>query len=141
MPFDLQNRIARDALLLYRFRYVDPLTGNWVRARYVATIEEIRARHGEWQIIDGPEVRRGGAEMWRPFRSDRPRARSPLDPPPLPLHPCAIDAIEASLARVFLRRYVTWCARRRRFAAMEGAARLHRELAPQRADSAPGIAT
>jgi len=29
---------------------------------------------------------------------------------------------------MFLRRYVTYCARRRRFAQMEGAARLRREI-------------
>ena len=44
----------------------------------------------------------------------------------------AIDALEAHLVphlvRVFLRRYVTYCARRRRFAAMNGAARLYAEL-------------
>ena len=36
----------------------------------------------------------------------------------------AIDGIEAYLVRTFLRRYVTYCARRGRFAAMNGAARL-----------------
>jgi hypothetical protein len=41
----------------------------------------------------------------------------------------AIDALEAHLVRVFLRRYVTYCARRRRFAAMNGAARLYAEFA------------
>ena len=37
----------------------------------------------------------------------------------------AIDALEVSLVRVFLRRYTTYCARRRRFGAMNGAARLY----------------
>jgi hypothetical protein len=37
----------------------------------------------------------------------------------------ALDPIERFLALVFLRRYVTWCARRRLFAAMEGAAVLY----------------
>ena len=40
----------------------------------------------------------------------------------------AIDATERLLLRVFLRRYVTWCARQRRFAAMQGAARLYCEV-------------
>ncbi len=40
----------------------------------------------------------------------------------------SIDALEGFLVRVFLRRYVTYCARRRRFAAMNGAARLYREF-------------
>ena len=40
----------------------------------------------------------------------------------------AIDAAEAFLVAVFLRRYITYCARRRRFAAMNGAARLYAEI-------------
>ncbi len=47
--------------------------------------------------------------------------------PPPELQP-AIDAAEAFLVAVFLRRYVTYCARRGRFAAMNGAARLYSEL-------------
>ena len=38
------------------------------------------------------------------------------------------DALEVFLMRLFLRRYVTYCARRRRFAAINGAARLYREI-------------
>ena len=44
----------------------------------------------------------------------------------------AIDAAEAFLVRLFLRRYVTHCARRRRFAAMNGAARLFAEVGAPR---------
>ena len=47
--------------------------------------------------------------------------------PPPQLQP-VIDAAEAMLARLFLRRYVTYCARRRRFTQMEGAARLFAEI-------------
>lgn len=32
---------------LYAFRYRNPRTGNWVRARYVAPLEEIAKRHAE----------------------------------------------------------------------------------------------
>ena len=39
-----------------------------------------------------------------------------------------IDAAEAFLLTVFLRRYVTYCARRGRIAAMNGAARLYVEI-------------
>jgi len=42
--------------------------------------------------------------------------------------PLAIDATERFLLRLFLRRYITLCARRRRFAAMLGTARLFREV-------------
>ena len=37
--------------------------------------------------------------------------------------PPRIDTEERYLLRLFLRRYVTWCARQRRFAQMQGAAR------------------
>ena len=40
----------------------------------------------------------------------------------------AIDAAEAFLLAVFLRRYVTYCARRCRFAEMNGAARLFAQI-------------
>jgi hypothetical protein len=57
----------------------------------------------------------------------------------LPSHPQAartepaIDCTEAFLARLFLRRYVTFCARRGRYAAMNGAAVLFAEVgAPAR---------
>jgi hypothetical protein len=38
------------------------------------------------------------------------------------------DQLERFLVLLFLRRYVTYCARRRRFAAMTGAAVLFRQL-------------
>jgi len=47
--------------------------------------------------------------------------------PPLELQP-SLDATEVSLVRLFLRRYVTYCARRGRYAQMNGAANLFREL-------------
>ena len=39
------------------FRYRDPLTGKWVKARYVAERHEIAARYAEWEIIGSPEIR------------------------------------------------------------------------------------
>ena len=39
-----------------------------------------------------------------------------------------MDALEVFLVRLFLRRYVTYCARRQRYAAMDGAARLYLDL-------------
>ena len=56
--------------------------------------------------------------MFTPFREGT--ERPPELAPPL-------DALERFLARLFLRRYVTWCARRRWFGHMKGAARLFRE--------------
>lgn len=117
-------------LALFAFKYRDPRTGKWIRARYLAELHEIKARHAEYEIIEPPEIRdvnpdtryfapefnaMMNAEMRR-FR-ERPPELQP-----------AIDALEASLVRTFLRRYVTYCARRRRFAAMNGAARLLAEV-------------
>jgi len=42
--------------------------------------------------------------------------------------PPSLDALEAFLAKVFLRRYVSYCARRRRYSRMEGAARQHQQI-------------
>jgi hypothetical protein len=53
-----------------------------------------------------------------------PIAEKPLELQPHLAMPPRIDATERYLLRVFLPRYITWCARRRRFAAMQGAARL-----------------
>ena len=42
---------------LYPFRYRDPLTGKWVKARYVAERHEIAARYQEWEITGAAEIR------------------------------------------------------------------------------------
>ncbi len=42
---------------LFAFRYRDPRTGRWVRARYLAELHEIKARCAEWEIIGPPEIR------------------------------------------------------------------------------------
>ena len=42
--------------------------------------------------------------------------------------PPAIDSVECFLTTLFLRRYVTYCARRRCYAQMQGAARLLSEI-------------
>ena len=43
-------------LELFPFRYRDPRTGKWVRARYVATREQIADRHAEWEITGPAEI-------------------------------------------------------------------------------------
>lgn len=121
-------------LELYPFRYRDPLTGRWINARYKATGEEIAARHGEWEITGPAEVRSPIDGPFKPYRVARddeltrleelaPQISPHLDRPP------AVDAAECSLIALFLRRYVTYCARRRRYAQMQGAAHLYREIA------------
>ena len=114
-------------LELFAFRYRDPRTGKWVRARYVAELH--KARHTEYELIGPPEIRNVdpdalyfapdfnammNAEIRR-FR-ERPPELQPV-----------MDVFEVFLVQLFLRRYITYCARRGRFAAMNGAARLYLE--------------
>jgi len=55
-------------VLLYPFRFVDPLTGKWVRARYRATREELDQRYAQWEITGEPEVCKGEAGSFNPYR-------------------------------------------------------------------------
>jgi hypothetical protein len=121
------------AVELFPFRYRDPLTGRWVNARYKATPEEIAARFAEWKITGPAEVRSPVTGAFNPYRvvpyaevkrlqEPAPQINPHLDRPP------AIDAAECFLTALFLRRYVTYCARRRRYAHMQGAARLYGEI-------------
>ena len=127
-------------LLLYPFRYFDPIRRRWIRARYVAERHVIESSYAQWEIIGEPEIHsRGGERDWfNPWAKMPPRPRAHLppveepppdhgptpDPPPVEQPPPIEDQLERFLVLLFLRRYVTWCARRRRFAAMNGAARL-----------------
>ena len=52
----------------------------------------------------------------------------PLELQPHRAMPPRIDATERYLLRVFLRRYISWCARRGRFKEMQGAARLFQNI-------------
>src|SRR5580765_8401394 len=102
-------------LELYPFRYRDPRTGKWVRARYVAELDQIKARHAEYEIIGPPEIRDVNPDA-RYFAPDfnammNAEMRRFRERPP-ELQP-TIDALEAFLVRLFLRRYVRYCARRR----------------------------
>jgi hypothetical protein len=126
---------AMPPIELFPFRFLDPVSGKWRRARYVATREEIAARHaaGEWEIVGPPEIRRdepvqmfglgqtGAAPAVAAHTKDQPPEVQPV-----------VTAAERLLLCLFLRRYVTWCARHRRFAAMQGAAQLHRDVCGNR---------
>jgi hypothetical protein len=48
---------APDVLSLYPFRFRDPVSGKWQRARYVAERHVITERYAEWEIIGPPELR------------------------------------------------------------------------------------
>ena len=112
-------------LELFAFRYRDPRTGKWIRARYRATLEEIAQRYPQFEIIDPAAIRDVDPEArnFSPHRHPLDAALRRYNERPPELQP-AIDATEAFLLAVFLRRYVTYCARRRKYAAMNGAARL-----------------
>jgi hypothetical protein len=119
-------------LVLYPFRYRDPLTGKWLRARYVATREDIAARHKQWEIIGPPEIRQVAGEHTsgfmapaRPTPQSAPNCDSNADMQP---RGDSLHALEAFLLRLFLQRYATWCVRTRRYAQAQGAARLAREV-------------
>jgi hypothetical protein len=58
-------------LELFAFRYRDPRTGKWIRARYVAELHEIAARHAEFEIIGPAEIRDVDSDA-RYFTPQRP---------------------------------------------------------------------
>jgi hypothetical protein len=125
-------------LELFPFRYRDARTGRWVKARYKGTPEEIAIRYAEWEITGPAELRSDVGGAFNPYRFvphaelRRLQEEAPEINPHL-ARPPAVDAIEwvvvgCVVVAIFLRRYVTYCACRRRYSQMESAARLHREI-------------
>jgi len=57
----------------HAFHFRDPLTGKWVRARYVAERHELTARYAEYEIIGPPEIREvdADARYFNPLRDER----------------------------------------------------------------------
>lgn len=121
-------------LRLYPFRYRDSLSGLWIKARYKASVEDIRARYAEWMIDGEPEIRGNVPSLgFNPHPRWTDGVATAPSEPELVIQPQRaklpeLDSIEAFLVAAFLRRYVTYCARRRRFAAMQGAAALLAEV-------------
>lgn len=76
--------LAPSVRLYYPFRYRDPRTGKWVRARYVAEPHVIAERHAEWEVTGPAEIRtRGGGGSFNPFRGPiTPAAHLPIEEPP-----------------------------------------------------------
>jgi hypothetical protein len=103
-------------LVLYPFRFVDPITGRWVRARYLAELHEIAERYAECEITGPAEIRtRGSSGSFNPSRGPsahlppveeppsekEPPEREPPDnePPEPPIEePPIEDALERLLA-------------------------------------------
>lgn len=121
---------------LFPFRFLDPVTGKWTRARYKAEWHEIAQRYADYEITGPPEIRDGDPDSRRftphvERQAGTTSRHAVATAPELQPHlarPPAIDAREAILLQLFLRRYITYCARCGRFAAMNGAARLFAEL-------------
>ena len=109
-----------------------------MRARYVAERHEIEARYTQWEITGPAEIRSrasvGSFNSFRPAAThlppaeDPPPDHGPTPDPPIEQPPPIEDQLEQFLVLLFLRRYVTWCARRRSFAQMNGAAKLFRKV-------------
>src|SRR5436190_6268077 len=57
-------------LELFPFRYRDPVSRKWVKARYVAERHVIAARYAEWEIVAPPEIREvdANARYFSPHR-------------------------------------------------------------------------
>jgi hypothetical protein len=88
----------------------------------------IAERYIKWEITGPAEIRTpGGGGSFNPYRMVTHAELMQLEEPQPDMQP-TVDAAERFLLAVFLRRYVTYCARRRRFAAMDGAARLFADL-------------
>ena len=119
-----------------------------MKARYVAEQEDIAVRYERWEIIGLPEIRkrRGEWHSFNPYAYSPPH--DPKDPPkepvddPSPWEPTPKEqppeettnlySLERVLVLLFLRRHVTWCARARKYAQLEGAALLQRQINGER---------
>jgi len=60
-------------LQLYPFRYRDPRTGKWVRARYLAKVPVIQRQYSEWELTGPAEIQHvpddPSRDYFNPFRS------------------------------------------------------------------------
>ena len=67
MPRDFLQ-LSAHSLVLYPFRFRDPLSVKWARARYVAERHEIAARYTEWEIVGLPEIRQPVGAAFSPWK-------------------------------------------------------------------------
>ena len=69
-----ESRMPRPEL--YPFKFRDPLTGKWVRARHKLQMPALQRQYAEWEITGAPEIRHvtpGPIEHFNPFRLASPR--------------------------------------------------------------------
>ena len=119
-----------------RMRRTEPLPQRWplantmaVSHHWNASLAEIESHDGDW-VVDGPPVtyiNLGATSNFQVERRPVVHDDCPLMHPQRESPP-GIEQLERFLAGVFLRRYVTYCVRRRRYAQAQGAAGLWREL-------------
>lgn len=60
-------------LYLYPFRFRDPRTGKWMKARYRAELHEIRERYAEFEVDGEPMVITGPIEGYFNPAGNEPR--------------------------------------------------------------------
>lgn len=72
MPRDFLQPWA-EPLVLFRFRFRDPISGKWIQARYAAERAQIEARYAEWEILGAPELRPRAGTAFSPWRSRPPQ--------------------------------------------------------------------
>lgn len=80
----------------------------------MAELHEIATRYVEWEITGPPEIRNGSSDgHFTPYSRTKQPIATNVDRDPIP------DRDERRLVLLFLRRYVSYCARRKRYAQME----------------------
>jgi hypothetical protein len=55
-------------LVLYPFKFRDPVLGKWVKARDVAERHELEAPYAVWEIVGPPEYRQPRGGSFSPWR-------------------------------------------------------------------------
>ena len=67
-------------LQLYPFRFRDPLTGGWVRARHKLQVPELQRHYLDWEITGAPEIRHVTPTSTEPFNPFEPPASANIAP-------------------------------------------------------------
>ena len=67
-------------LALYAFRFRDPLTGKWVRARHKMQVPELQRHYSDWKITGAPEIRHVTETSVQSFSPFAPPARAIIAP-------------------------------------------------------------
>lgn len=67
---------------LYPFRFRDPRSGSWIRARHKMQVPELQRYYAEWEIIGAAEIRHVTELNTRPYNPFPPPspARSIIAP-------------------------------------------------------------